>query len=139
MAEIFPTPTPVPVPAEKQVADGLLAGMNQELQRRVEVHARNYEYLWKRGEGQPTADQIVSAMGTNAVLFFQLASLSAKQIEDAALLVGKTLNDFMPESSYVPPATIVPHPDGTVTLQWPEPPPPPPEPEPDPVEPPSGV
>jgi len=128
MTEIFPTPTPVPIPAEKQVADGLLAGMNQELQRRVEIHARNFHYLWNRGEGQPTADQIVSAMGTNAALFFALASMSAQQIEDAALLVGKTLNDFMPESDYVPPATVIVNQDGTVTLQWPEPPPPPPDP-----------
>jgi hypothetical protein len=133
MTEIFPFPTPPPASQEVQVANGLLAGMNQELQRRVEIHARNFHYLWNRGEGQPTADQIVSAMGTNAALFFALASMSARQIEEAAGLIGKTLNDFMPESDYKPPATVIINQDGTVTLQWPAPPPPP---EPDPVEPP---
>jgi len=137
MADIFPFPEPQPIPQEVQVANGLLAGMNQELQRRVEIHARNFHYLWNRGPGQPTPDQIVSAMGTNAALFFALASMSAQQIEDAATLVGKTLDDFMPESDYKPPATVIINQDGTATLQWPEPPPPPPpEPEPDPIEPP---
>jgi hypothetical protein len=72
-------------------------------------------------------------MGTNAAKFFALASLSADQIDEAAKLVGKTIDDFIPVEKYVPPATVQPNVDGTVTLIWPEPPPPP-----DPVDP-SGV
>jgi len=124
MTEIFPFPEPQPVPKEVQIANGLLAGINQELQRRVEVHARNFHYLWDRGEGEPTADQIVSAMGTNAGLFFLISRLSAEQIAQAAQLVGKTLDDFLPPSDYEPPATVTINPDGTVTLEWPPPPPP---------------
>lgn len=133
MADLFPFPEPTPPPKEVQVANGLLLAMNQELQRRVQIHAQNFQYLWNRGEGEPTADQIVSAMGTNAGLFFALSRLSAEQIATAAQLVGKTLDDFLSPADYEPPATVVINPDGTVTLEWPEPPPPP---EPDPVEPP---
>lgn len=123
MSDIFPFPTPPETPKDVQVATGLLAGVNQELQRRVQIHIQNFDYLWNRGEGEPTADQIIAAMGTNAAKFFALASLSANQIDEAAKLVGKTIDDFIPPSKYVPPATVIPNADGTVTLQWPAPPP----------------
>jgi hypothetical protein len=133
MTEIFPFPTPTPTPKEVQVANGLLLAMNQELQHRINIHTQNFEYLWKRGEGEPTADQILSAMGSSAGTFILVARESLEHLATLAALVGKTLNDFISPANYEPPAEITVNPDGTVELVWPEPPAPP-DPEPPPEE-----
>lgn len=56
-------------------------------------------------------------MGTGAGLWLNAARENVSHLHRLALLVGKTVADYLPEEMLNPPRTFVEHDNGTVTLQ----------------------
>lgn len=98
----------------KEIADGLLAAMNAEAERRAGIQRDSYRAFWNSSEATP--QQIAEAMGNRAGLFFALASENVQHISRSAAIVGKTLAEFIQSEDYTPPVHITYHQDGTVTI-----------------------
>jgi hypothetical protein len=132
--EFIPLPNkPTPPPAAKKIAEQELAFLNAELSRRVEVHKVRFDALWRNKKA--TADQILYHMGTLGALYFAAASESVGHMARLAAIIGKNINDYIPDTHRIPLAEVIINPDMTASLKWPEPTPPNNDPEPEPVDP----
>ena len=118
MSQLIPLPEPEPLPAAQAIAQSELARVNQLLSDRTSAHKERFAAFWDNSQATP--DEILAAMGTNAVLWLQAASESAGHIARLAAIVGKTLDDFLSPEFYVPRRAFVIGQDGSVTLE-PEP------------------
>jgi len=119
--KIIPTQTIEQAPAQA-IARELIDAANNELQRRVNNHRAAFAKFWRSAA---TPDEILEAMGTDAVLWLSAASESVQHVARLAAIAGKELTDFLPPEDFLSPREFIPHEDGTVTLS-----PPTPEPEP---------
>jgi len=98
----------------QEIAVNLLQQMNAEAERRVGVHRDMFNAFWNSTEATP--QEIAAKMGNNAAAFFALASQNVTHIATCAAIVGKTLDDYLQPSEYVPPQTVIVNQDGTVTI-----------------------
>jgi hypothetical protein len=115
MIEPIYTPTSPPeVPEAQRVAQDLLAGLDPERARLIEHHAREFAKVWKNPRVTP--DEILAAMGTNAILLLQGAQCSVANLAAIAAIQGKAITDIIPLADFYPPREFIPLPDGTVTL-----------------------
>lgn len=105
-------PTPPPKPAAQSIAEDLLAGLNAEMARRVEHHAREFAKFWDSPE---TPDVILAAMGPYAILMLQAATENLSNIGKLAAMVGLTLDDAISPQHYMPRREFITT-DGVVTL-----------------------
>ena len=103
------------IPASQVVATRLLQQLNEQLENRVNIHKGSFYDFWQNSEATP--DSILADMGTAAGLWLEAARENVSHLHRLALLVGKTVADYLPEEMLNPPRTFVEHDNGTVTLQ----------------------
>lgn len=92
-------PTPPTPPLAQTIASEMLAGLNAEMARRVDHHAREFKRFW---ESSATPDEILAAMGPAAPLMLATSRENLRNIGTLAAMVGKTLDDAIPPTSYMP-------------------------------------
>lgn len=97
-----------------QVAKIITDEMNQEFDQRILLHRRLFTLFWRNSEATP--DQIAAALGNQAVRLFQLSRENIEHIDRLATLLGKDVADYIPAEDRIPPRTVTPHADGTVTI-----------------------
>lgn len=110
---LIPITEPPQTPAAQASATSLLAHVNAELARRVEYHAARYADFW---ESPIKPDDILAAMGKQAVTMLAAAAENVEHIGRLAAIVGKDVNDFLPAEQWQPRRAFQSQPDGTVTL-----------------------
>lgn len=115
MSQLIPLPEPEALPAAESIAQSELARVNALLESRINSHKQRFAAFWANPQASP--DEILAAMGTNAVLWLQAASESAGHIARLAAIVGQTLDDFLPPEFYAPRRPFVIGQDGSVTLE----------------------
>lgn len=97
-----------------EIALNLLRDINNEAIRRAGLHRDSFNAFWHSTEAAP--QQICQQMGPQAALFFAIAGANVQHIAVVAAIAGKTLDDFLQPSEYVPPKTVTINPDGTATI-----------------------
>lgn len=112
---IFPhVPETLPPVAERIAAD-MLRIIDAECLRRVGNHADWWSALWESEEATP--EEIVTAMGTSAALFFTIASVNKQQIATVAHVLGKTTAELgVPDKCMGTPQAVTLNPDGTAKI-----------------------
>ena len=126
---LIPDIQPAADPADLVAARNQLAHLNSALERRIEEHHARYAEFW--GDPLATPDAILAAMGERALIWLQCAGESIDHIKRLAAIVGRPLEDFMPDSSWQPRRGFVVS-GGILTLEppsvghdaWGNPPPP---------------
>lgn len=96
------------------IAQGVAQELNQEFLRRVGMHRRLFNAVWRSPDATP--DDIIAALGNQGARLFQLSSENLQHIDRIAELLGKDVSDYIPAADRVPPRQVILHPDGTVTL-----------------------
>lgn len=99
------------------IATSLLAAANQELDRRIQFHKACFDTVWRNPDAGPA--DIIAALGSNAVTYFQAASESVRHIAEIAELSGIPLNDVLPAADREMPQEVILHEDGTATIAEP--------------------
>jgi hypothetical protein len=102
------------IPASQVVANRLLKQLNEQLESRVNIHKGSFFDFWQNNEATP--DDILEGMGDKAGLWLEAARENVSHLHRLALLVGKTVADYLPSEILEPPRAFVEHDDGTVTL-----------------------
>lgn len=97
-----------------EIAVNLLRDINNEAIRRAGLHRDSFNAFWHSTEATP--QQVCQQMGPKAALFFAIASANVQHIAAVAAIAGKTLDDFLQPSEYVPPQTVTINQDGTATI-----------------------
>lgn len=97
-----------------EIAVNLLRDMNNEATRRAGLHRDSFNAFWHSTEATP--QQICLQMGSQAALFFAIASANVQHIAAVAQIAGKTLDDFLKPEEYIPPQTVTINQDGTATI-----------------------
>ena len=100
-------------PPATLIATSLLAAANQESDRRIQFHKSCFDTVWRNPDAHPV--DIIEALGTNAVTYFQAASESVRHIGEIANLSGIQLDDLLPEADREMPIEIIFNEDGTAT------------------------
>ena len=92
--DVFET-QPIPQPTQAQLAaDELLRKVRSELDRRAGEHIDGWRAFWEHPEAEPQA--IADAMNGDAVRWFSLSRKNLEHIAAYAVMVGKTLDDYVP-------------------------------------------
>jgi hypothetical protein len=89
--------------------------VSYELQRRIALHQNLFQKVWHSTDYTP--QQFFDECGAQGAKFLAIAGANVEHIASLAVIDGKTLNDFLDPSEYMPPVKYTPHPDGTITLQ----------------------
>lgn len=108
--EIQPPQRDIP----QEIANTLLAAMNDEANRRAGIHRDTFHAFWHSTEATP--QQIADAMGQQAGLFFAIGYENVQHIGRAAAAVGRELSDYLQPEDYTPPKQVTFNSDGTVTI-----------------------
>ena len=103
------------IPVSQVVATRLLKQLNEQLESRVNIHKGSFFDFWQNSEGA-TPDAILEDMGNKAGLWLEAARENVSHLHRLALLVSKTVVDYLPPEMLEPPRAFVEHDDGTVTL-----------------------
>ena len=107
--DVFQT-QPIPTPTQAQLAaDELLRKVRLELDRRAGEHIDGWRAFWEQTGADPQA--IADAMNGDAVRWFTLGRKNLEHIATYAVMVGRTLDDYVPlkyQSSPVP-VTFLPN------------------------------
>lgn len=111
---LTPPPAPTDPPARAAVRR-IFSETADELQRRIAMHQRIFPLVWSSNEYTP--EEWFAEAGTQAVKFMQIAGENVDHIASLAAIDGKTINDFLATSEYVPPRQYTANPDGTIILQ----------------------
>ena len=128
--ELIPTAPTVPPSAAVQIAKSEIDRLNAMLSSRVADHRERYLAFWENPSATP--DEILAALGSDALKYLNAASESAGHLSRLAALAGLTLGEILPPEYYTPRRAFVFAPDGSITLE-PAPEPPPVEPAPEPA------
>jgi hypothetical protein len=99
---------------QKQLANELLINTNDELLRRIQQHRVAFHKFWNHPDCTP--QQLCDEMGTDAGLFFQLASLNIAHINTVCTLLGVPLSDYIDSTDYLPLLPVHHNSDGTITI-----------------------
>ena len=112
---IFPEIPETLLPVEQRIAADMLRNVDAECLRRIGQHCDWWSAIWESDEATP--QQIITAMGTSAALFFTIASVNKTQIATVAQVLGKTTAELgVPDKCMSTPVTVTLHDDGTATL-----------------------
>ena len=112
---IFPEIPQTLLPVEQRIAADMLRNVDAECLRRIGQHCDWWSAIWESDEATP--QQIITAMGSSAALFFTIASVNKTQIATVAQVLGKTIAELgVPEKCMSTPVTVTLHDDGTATL-----------------------
>jgi hypothetical protein len=103
------------IPTSQVVAKRLLQQLNEQLESRVSIHKGAWFDFWQNSTATP--DDILENMGTSAALWLNAARENVTHLHRLALLVGKTVADYLPPEMLESQRAFVEHPNGTVTLQ----------------------
>jgi hypothetical protein len=114
MTYLIPVPNNNPTNAEI-AASSIIDSINNEINHRVAVHQICFDTLWNNSRPDATASNILTALGTNAGLVFAFAVENLNHIGRCAAIIGKTREDYIPDSQCVPPPFTI-NSDGTATL-----------------------
>ena len=112
---IFPEIPQTLLPVEQRIAADMLRNVDAECLRRIGQHVDWWSAIWESQEASP--QQIITAMGTSAALFFTIASVNKTQIATVAQVLGKTTEQLgVPDKCMGTPVTVTLNDDGTATL-----------------------
>lgn len=111
--DFFNLPPPPQEPDRVLVARHLKASINVELQRRIENHYAGYRSFW---DAPCTPDEVLAELGTDARAVIEASRANLRNLHELALLVGKTLLDFMPAENWMPRREFILNADGSATL-----------------------
>lgn len=100
-------------PAEL-AANNIVANLNAQLQSRVQAHLKLYSYFWDNESATPA--EILQALGPHAGLFLACADENVQHLTKVAALVGKSLEEFLPQDRWKPRSNIVVNQNGTATI-----------------------
>jgi hypothetical protein len=103
------------IPTSQLVAKRLLQQLNEQLESRVSIHKGAWFDFWQNSTATP--DDILENMGPSAALWLNAARENVTHLHRLALLVGKTVADYLPPEMLESQRAFVEHPNGTVTLQ----------------------
>jgi hypothetical protein len=96
---------PIPQPTQAQLAaDELLRKVRSELDRRAGEHIDGWRAFWEHSEAEPQA--IADAMNGDAVRWFSLSRKNLEHIAAYAVMVGKTLDDYVPTKYQSSPQSV---------------------------------
>jgi hypothetical protein len=96
------------------VADQLEDSINDIEKYLVDKHKYLYNILWRNTD--VTADEIVEALGTNALKVFLVAGENVDFIARCSTIAGKSFDTVLSTSDYMPLKKINPQQDGSVIL-----------------------
>ena len=113
MITLVDVPPPAPQPQSQLIARHLLFTLNTEIERRVDLHRRQFRLFW---DSQTPPDDILEDIGTNARVFLQSARINLASIDELAKLVGKTLTDAISPADFLPRREFIQAEDGSATL-----------------------
>jgi hypothetical protein len=113
MITLVEIPPPAQQPQSQTLARHLLVTLNTELERRVDLHRRQFRLFW---DSQTVPDDILADIGTNARVFLQSARINLASIDELAKLVGKTLTDAISPADFIPRREFIEAEDGSATL-----------------------
>jgi hypothetical protein len=112
---IFPEIPQTLLPVEQRIAADMLRNVDAECLRRIGQHCDWWSAIWESDEATP--QQIITAMGSSAALFFTIASVNKTQIATVAQVLGKTTAELgVPDKCMSTPVTVTVNSDGTATL-----------------------
>lgn len=108
------TPPPYPPdPAARVACRTIFAEIANELQRRIALHQNAFQKVW--GATEYTAQEFFDECGDQGEKFLQIAGANVSHIAALAVIDGKTLNDLIDPSEYIPPVAYTVD-GGVVTL-----------------------
>lgn len=108
-----PPPYPADPPARSAVRV-IFSEIANELQRRIALHQNAFQKVWGEGNGY-TAQEFFDECGDQGEKFLQIAGANVTHIAALAVIDGKTLNDLIDPSEYIPPVAYTVD-GGVVTL-----------------------
>ncbi len=109
------TPPPPPAdPAAQVAARTIFQEVSYELQRRIALHQNLFQKVWHSTDYTP--QQFFDECGAQGAKFLAIAGANVEHIASLAVIDGKTLNDLIDPSEYVPPVSYSINQDGSVTL-----------------------
>lgn len=101
-------------PASTMIATSRLVADNQESDRRIKFHKSCFDAVWRNPDASPA--DIIEALGTSAVTYFQAASESVRHIAEIAELSGIPLDDLLSPEDREMHSEVIFHEDGTATV-----------------------
>jgi hypothetical protein len=108
------TPPPYPPdPAARVACRIIFAEIANELQRRIALHQNAFQKVW--GSTEYTAQEFFDECGDQGEKFLSIAGANVSHIAVLAVIDGKTLNDLIDPSEYIPPVAYTVN-GGVVTL-----------------------
>lgn len=112
---IFPEIKETLPPVAERIAADMLRLVDSECRRRIGDHVDWWSAVWESKEATP--QEIVTAMGTSAALFFTIASVNKHQIATVAKVLGKPTAELgVPDKCMTTPQTVTLNPDGTAKV-----------------------
>ena len=110
------TPPPPPADPSARVAVRVIfQEVSYELQRRIALHQNLFQKVW--GANGYTPQEFFDECGAQGEKFLAIAGANVAHIAALAVIDGKTLNDFLDPSEYMPPVAYTANPDGTITIK----------------------
>lgn len=107
-------PAPPADPAARVAVRIIFQEVSYELQRRIALHQNLFQKVWHSNEYTP--QEFFDECGAQGAKFLAIAGANVEHIAALAVIDGKTINDLIDPSEYVPPQSYTINPDGSVTL-----------------------
>lgn len=112
---IFPEIPETKPPVAESIAADLLRSIDSECQRRIGQHCDWWRAFWQSPEATP--QEICSAMGSSAGLFFVIATINKQHILAVCKMLGKSPEELgVDPECLTTPAEVKLNPDGTATI-----------------------
>ena len=112
------TPPPPPAdPAARASVRLIFSIVAEELQRRIALHQNLFQKVWGQSN-EYSAQEFFDECGDQGEKFLQIAGANVQHIGALAIIDGKTLNDLIDPSEYIPPVAYAVS-GGVVTLSEP--------------------
>ena len=108
------TPPPPPAdPSARVAVRNIFQEVSYELQRRIALHQNLFQKGW--GANGYTPQEFFDECGAQGEKFLAIAGANVAHIAALAVIDGKTLNDLIDPSEYIPPVAYTVS-GGVVTL-----------------------
>ena len=102
-------------PAARAAVRTIFQEVSYELQRRIALHQNLFQKVWGQSN-EYTPQEFFDECGPQGEKFLAIAGANVEHIASLAVIDGKTLNDLIDPSEYVPPVSYSINQDGSVTL-----------------------
>ncbi len=112
---IFQTNTPTPA---ENIANNLTRNMEMSLRQRIMFRQQSWRSVWENTLATP--DEILAALGTNAVKVLTASTIDAEWFVSLAAAMGISVNTIIDPKFLAIKAgwTLTPNNDGTVTAEF---------------------